>query len=432
MKKIISIIILLILAFSNTFAEIKVISKEYMQELAKKGEDIKNRKLYHTFEWTYLPKSKDKKLLAKVDVLFKKINKTNPEKLRKIYKKIDSKLSQLGKKVRDSTWKGVTKKNTRIYFLLEQINNKITDLEGNQDLGCAKNIAKAHMEHNKCVSNIRFIKDETWVGSQSYDYIFKKQWGNVIMTHCNDWYTKKESTYNGYPITLCVDKETSLIDDLINSGDLVEDVEEGNNGEGDGDVDSLEDLFWSQEWDDEQEWGNDQEVCSVSNWYLQNTLSSQTFNVTSTNFDTNIAKWKFTSANDCKSVDNFLLNIDWIEDFSQINWIENVSCELIVKTWDTNSWNLLIDKIELDMTGGNQEFDIDELEISSGTNFIYFWLECDIDKAPNYNWTIIWNFDFDFKFDNVNMEMTDTWDENNVDLSTYEIDNNININVNIQ
>lgn len=206
MKKIVSFVIVTIFVMSiwNSYADFKIISKEEMQKQSDKWEKIKNRKLYHTFEWTYIPNSKDEKLLKNLDKILIKINKENPSKLRNFYKIIDKKLEKLGKKYRDSSGKGVTKKNTKLYFLLEQINNKITDFDWNQDLGCAKNIAKAHMENNFCVSNSRFIEDKTWVWSQSYDYIFNHKWGNVIMTNCNSGYTKKETMENGYMKVLCV------------------------------------------------------------------------------------------------------------------------------------------------------------------------------------------------------------------------------------
>ncbi len=88
MKKIVSFVIVTIFVMSiwNSYADFKIISKEEMQKQSDKWEKIKNRKLYHTFEWTYIPNSKDEKLLKNLDKILIKINKENPSKLRNFYK----------------------------------------------------------------------------------------------------------------------------------------------------------------------------------------------------------------------------------------------------------------------------------------------------------------------------------------------------------
>lgn len=203
MKKIITLVALFFIIL-NTWvvqAELKVFTKEELEETSKKNQEISDRKIYFTFNSTYSPNSKDELYLKKLDTALSKLNRQKPVKLRKLYLMITKKLEDLWAQKRDGNWWLITKKHTRTYFLLEQINNKIADLDWNQDLGCQK--WEAHMEWKICVKNTKEIINDSWHWYQTYDFIWEK-WNNIMMMRCNPSYIKDEQTVDWKVQILCI------------------------------------------------------------------------------------------------------------------------------------------------------------------------------------------------------------------------------------
>lgn len=184
-----SILFTLIFSFifiSSASAELQVMTK---QEMMENSEAIASQKIYFRYESKYTPVTKDISLLKKLDKKLKLIHSKKPKALRKLHTKILKKLKSLAQPKRTSSGNVVHKKDTKLYYLLEQINNKISDQVGNQDLGCQKGLA--HMENKTCVDNTKNISDTSGNGYQKYDFI-NENWGPIKMMRCNSWYNKQE------------------------------------------------------------------------------------------------------------------------------------------------------------------------------------------------------------------------------------------------